>query len=73
MKKVILSIALIGLVSLFAADAVTPATPATTPVTPTEGPGQKTQVEKNVVKVEKVGIKAGGQVKKEVNRVGEKF
>ena len=66
MNKVILSIALTGLVSLFAADAVKPATP-------TEGPGKKTQVEKNVVKVEKVEIKTVQQVKKEVHRVGEKF
>ncbi|HEX5670774.1 MAG TPA: hypothetical protein VFX66_04495 [Sulfuricurvum sp.] len=69
MKKVILLIALTGLVSLFAAEAVKP----TTPITPTEGPGQKTQVEKNVVKVEKVETKASKQVQKEVHRVGEKF
>lgn len=66
MKKVILLIALTSLVSLFAADAVKP-------TAPTEGPGKKTQVEKNVVKVEKVEIKAAKQVQKEVHRVGEKF
>lgn len=60
MKKVILSIALLSLVSLYAADAAKP--------TPTEGPGQKTQVEKNVVKVEKVEKTSEKQVKKEAKR-----
>lgn len=65
MKKVILSIALTGLVSLYAADAVKPK--------PTTGPGEKTQVEKNVVKVEKVEKKAEKQVKKEAHRAADKL
>lgn len=65
MKKVILSIALVALTSLFAADAVKP--------TPTTGPGEKTQVEKNVVKVEKVEKKTEKRVKKEAHRVVDKL
>lgn len=65
MKKTILTIALMSLVSVYAADAVKP--------TPTEGPGQKTQVEKNVVKVEKVEKKAETQVKKEAKRAADKL
>lgn len=65
MKKVILSIALAGLVSLFAAEAVKPK--------PTTGPGEKTQVEKNVVKVEKVEKTSEKQVKKEAQRAADKL
>ncbi|HEX5328909.1 hypothetical protein [Sulfuricurvum sp.] len=65
MKKVILTITLISLVSLYAAEAVKPV--------PTTGPGEKTQVEKNVVKVEKVEKKSETQVKKEAHRAADKL
>ncbi|MDD2829279.1 MAG: hypothetical protein PHW18_06860 [Sulfuricurvum sp.] len=65
MKKVILTTVLCSLVTLYAADAVKP--------TPTEGPGKKTQVEKNVVKVEKVEKKSEKQVKKEAHRAADKL
>lgn len=65
MKKVILAVALISLASLNAADAVKP--------TPTAGPGEKTQVEKNVVKVEKVEKTSEKQVKKEAQRASDKL
>lgn len=63
MKKVLLSVTIIGLVSLYAADAVKP----------TPGPGPKTQVEKNVVKVEKVEKTSEKQVKKEAHRAADKL
>lgn len=65
MKKVILAMALTALASLYAADAVKP--------TPTTGPGEKTQVEKNVVKVEKVEKTSEKQVKKEAHRAADKL
>jgi hypothetical protein len=65
MKKVILSVVLFALASLHAAEAVKP--------TPTEGPGEKTQVEKNVVKVEKVEKKTEKRVKKEAHRAADKL
>lgn len=65
MKKVILAMALTAFASLYAADAVKP--------TPTTGPGEKTQVEKNVVKVEKVEKTSEKQVKKEAHRAADKL
>jgi len=65
MKKVIFSVALVALTSLYAADAVKPI--------PTTGPGEKTQVEKNVVKVEKVVKKGEKDVKKEAQRAADKL
>jgi hypothetical protein len=65
MKKVILVMVLTAFASLYAADAAYP--------TPTTGPGEKTQVEKNVVKVEQVEKKTEKRVKKEAHRAADKL
>jgi hypothetical protein len=65
MKKVILVMVLTAFASLYAADAAKP--------TPTTGPGEKTQVEKNVVKVEQVEKKTEKRVKKEAHRAADKL